>query len=260
MIVGVYIWSGVHKWNLGFLDGTFAQMVKASGLNVDFQIWKKAGYIIPFLEVSIGVALLTRKLRKVGVYIAIITHIVILFYLSLFVLEHNSVVYPWNIAMIVFVYLLFWDTDENLAMTFREIRVNAFLLIPVALIWLFPVLNLVGYWDHYLSFSLYSSKPSKFYIAIEKDEIHKIDKRFAHYFADMKGLQGGQLIDVDKWAFSELNVPFYPEKRLFKKLSVNFCDLGIDEDKLVFLELFYTNSTLSNKFTCKELQQSLVEE
>ena len=122
------------------------------------------------------------------------------------------------------------------------------------------MLNFFGYWDHYLSFSLYSNKPSKFYIAIEKGEIHKIDNRFGNHFANIQGLQGGQLIDVDKWAFSELNVPFYPEMSLFKKLSVKFCDVGIDEDKLVFLELFYTNSTLSNRFTCSEVQQSLLEE
>jgi hypothetical protein len=260
IIVGVYIWSGVHKWNSGFLDVTFAQMVKASGISVDFHTWKKAGYIIPFLEVSIGLALLTPKFRKVGVCIAIVTHIVILFYLSPVVLEHNSVVYPWNIAMIVFVCLLFWNNTENLVMKFQEFRANVLLLIPVVLIWLFPLLNFFGYWDHYLSFSLYSNKPSKFYIAIEKGEIHKIDNRFENYFANIQGMQGGQLIDVDKWAFSELNVPFYPEMRSFKKLSRKFCVLGIDEDKLVFLELFYTNGTLSNKFTCKELQQRLVQE
>jgi hypothetical protein len=254
IVAGVYIWSGIHKWNINFLDGTFAHIIKSSGIGAEFQTWKKAGYIIPFIEVSTGLALITPKFRKAGIYIAIITHVVILLYLSSAALEPNSIVYPWNIAMIVLVYLLFWNTNDTLFVTFREIQVNFLLLIPVVMIWLFPLLNLFGYWDHYLSFSLYSSKPSRFYVAIEKGEIHKIDKRLKDYFADIQGLQGGQLIDVDKWAFSQLNVPFYPEMRLFKKLSTEFCDLGIDQDKLIFLELYHSNGTLYNKFTCQELQ------
>ena len=254
IVAGVYIWSGIHKWNLNFVEGTFAHIIKSSGIGAEFQTWKKVGYMIPFIEVSTGLALITPKFRKAGIYIAIITHVVILLYLSSVALEPNSIVYPWNIAMIVLVYLLFWKTSDTLFVTFREIQVNFLLLIPVVMIWLFPLLNLFGYWDHYLSFSLYSSKPSRFYIAIEKGEIHKIDKRLKNYFADIQGLQGGQLIDVDKWAFSQLNVPFYPEMRLFKKLSTEFCRVGIDQDKLVFLELYYSNGTLYNKFTCQELQ------
>ena len=64
-----------------------------------------------------------------------------------------------------------------------------------------------------------------------------------------------QIIEIDKWAYSELKMPFYPEMRSFKKLSVNFCNLGISEDKLVFVELFNVDSKPHfNKFTCNELK------
>lgn len=256
IIVGVYIWSGIQKLSSNFLDGTFAQMIKASGLGLELQPWRAAGYAIPFLEISTGIALLIPKLRKIGIYTAIVIHFGILFYLSPIVLNHNSVVYPWNIAMMCFVYLLFWDIKENIPIAIREIRSNALMVILVVMVWVFPIFNLFGYWDHYLSFSLYSNKPSSFYIAVEESEIHKINKRYKNYFAKIPGLQGGQIIEVDKWAFSELNTPFYPETTSFKKLSATFCNLGIDEDKLVFLELFYENSKPHYiNFTCKDLKQ-----
>jgi hypothetical protein len=255
IIAGVYIWSGIQKMNSNFLDGTFAQMIKASGVGLQFQSWKKVGYAIPFIEFSMGMALLIPAFRKIGMYTAIVTHIVILFCLSPILLNHNSIVYPWNVAMIFFVFLLFWNVKDNPFMAILEIRSNVLLVMLVVLVWVFPILNLFGYWDHFLSFSLYSNKPSTFYIAIEENEIHKIDKRFKHYFAKIPGLQGGQIIEINKWAFSELNVPFYPEMRSFKNLSVNFCDLGIDEDKLVFLEFSYLNGKPNYiKFTCKELK------
>ncbi len=255
IVAGVYIWSGIQKLNSNFLDGTFALIFKASGGGLKFESWRMAGYGIPLLEFSTGLALLIPKLRKIGIFTALIIHTVILFYLSPIVLNHNSIVYPWNVAMLCFVFLLFWGVKDNLYASILDIRSNVLILLPVILVWIFPVLNLFGYWDHYLSFSLYSNKPSRFYVAIEESEIHKIDERFTNYFANLPGLQGGQIIEIETWAYSELNVPFYPEMRAFKKLSVNFCDLNIDADKLVFLELFYIDRKRHfNSFTCSDLK------
>jgi hypothetical protein len=126
--------------------------------------------------------------------------------------------------------------------------------IPIALVWLFPILNLFGYWDHHLSFSLYSNKPSNFYIAIEESQVRKIDKRLKNYFVEIPGLQGGQIIEINKWTLFELNVPFYPQIRSFKKLSANFCSLDIDEEKLIFLELANVKGKHQyRRFTCKDL-------
>jgi hypothetical protein len=127
--------------------------------------------------------------------------------------------------------------------------------IPVILVWVVPALNFFGLWDHYLSFSLYSNKPSTFYIAIEESEIQKVDKRFKNYFGGIPGLRGGQLIDINKWSYAELNVPFYPETKAFKKVSASFCELGIADDKLIFLELLHSKGQIHyNKFTCSELR------
>ncbi|MBX2969761.1 MAG: hypothetical protein KF803_10360 [Cyclobacteriaceae bacterium] len=251
IIAGVYFWSGVHKLNQSFLDITFSQMTNVLGLNGNTHSWKKLGYIIPIIELSMGLTLLIPRFRRVGLYTAILTHIIILFYLSPVALNHNSVVYPWNVAMIVLLYLLFGDRPQKIPVTVSKVNFNLLKLVPVLFVWVFPIFNFFGYWDHYLSFSLYSDKTPKFYIAIEANEIHKIDKRFENYFAKIEGLQGGQIIDVDKWAYSELNVPFYPEMRLFRKLSSNFCRLDIDDNKLLFLELVRSNNKSHYaKFNC----------
>ena len=255
IVAGVYVWSGIQKFNPNFLDGTFAPMITGFG-GLKVETWRMAGYAIPLLEFLTGIFLLIPQLRKIAVFSALVIHILILIYLSSpVVLNPNSVVYPWNVAMLCFVYLLFWDVKDNLFITVREIWSNVLIASVVILVWIIPVFNLFGYWDHYLSFSLYSNKPSRFFIAVEEGELHKIDKRFTNYFAEISGIQGGQIIEVDKWAYSELNTPFYPEMKSFKKLSSTFCDLGIHEDKLVFLELFYVDRKPHfSKFTCNDLK------
>jgi len=256
IIAGVYVWSAIHKFNPGFLNGTFFRLINVLGLKASFETWKEVGYMLPIIEFSMGLALLTHRFRKIGMYTAITTHIFILLYFSPVALDQNSIVYPWNAAMIIFILMLFsGGVHDEFRITIREIRSNVLFFIPVVLVWVFPILNFLGYWDHYLSFSLYSDKPSRFYIAIEKNEINRIDKRFANYFAEVKGLEGGQLIEIDKWALSELNVPFYPEVRLFRQLTRNFCELGIENDKIVFLELTYTNKEPHyDTFLCSDLK------
>ena len=52
----------------------------------------------------------------------------------------------------------------------------------------------------------------------------------------IKGLQGGQLINVEKWALDELTVPLYPEHRVFRKIGAFFCRYDIEEGAIYFLE------------------------
>lgn len=257
IIAGIYVWSGIQKLNPGFLSQTFVQIAEASGTKLMFSKWKNAGYIIPFIEILTGLSLLGSKFRKAGIYAAVITHIAILLLLSPLMLNHNSVVYPWNAAMILFVLLLYkgMKTEEHAINLIRENSFTSLKLMPIILVWVFPVFNFWGYWDHYLSFSLYSDKPPTFYIAIEESEIHKIDKRFQNYFVVIPGLQGGQLIDIDKWALSELNVPFYPQLSLFKKLSRRFCNLNISESNIVFIEASHINGRQEYRtFTCADMR------
>jgi hypothetical protein len=254
IVAGVYVWSGIHKFNDGFLDVTFAQLVQVIGVTEYFGNWKMLGYAIPLIEVSTGIGLLIPKVRKPAVCAGVMMHLLILLYLSPAVLDHNTAVYPWNVAMIFFIILLFWGMKEGVRLSTHEIRYGYLLMIAPVLIWVFPVLNLFGYWDHYPSFSLYSNLPSSFYIAIEEGEIPKIDKRFQQYFARIPGLQGGALIAMDKWSFAELNVPFYPEARAFKRVCTGFCALDIAPDKLVFLESYRSEGKVNFKrFTCTGL-------
>jgi hypothetical protein len=258
IFVGIYFWSGLHKLNPNFIDSTFSAILvklfhlKAQGA-MNFLL--PLGYSVPLIEIFIGVALYTKRLRNWGVIVAIATHVFILIYLSPLGINYNYIVYPWNLAMIVFVPSLFYNVSRSI--NFWECETGKPKLLPwmmVIFVWLAPLLNVIGYWDNYLSFALYSDKLNSYYIAIEQNELAKIDKRLAKYFADVKGLSGGQLIDLNKWSLAELNVPFNPEKRIFKKVASSFCKLQISNEKLIFIECGQplTKQNIQS-FTCSDL-------
>lgn len=250
-IAGVYVWSGLHKFNAGFIEIVFAQMAQTFHWDNGFEQWKNIGYIIPVVEVATGVGLLWLRTRKIAVLFAIATHTVIIAFLTMKEGPANTIVYPWNIAMILLVVQLFWLDKERLYFNWRCLKRSAIGIVILSLVWLFPILNLLGYWDHYLSCSLYSGKPPEFYIAIEESASDKIPDELRNCFAAIPGLEGGKVISVQRWAIQELNVPVYPEARVFNQLSTSFCQLGIANDKMVFVILFSENGVQQFKtFNC----------
>jgi hypothetical protein len=255
ILTGVYFWSGAHKLNPNFIDHTYRDIITRF-LNIQniSETMLTLGYVIPLTEITMGLALLTSRFRNAAVCLAAFSHIFILLFLSPLGINANSVVYPWNLAMIVFVVLLFWNEKAVMVFSFSKLHRNIGQLSFILLIWILPFLNFFGMWDHFLSFSLYSDNENIYYIAIEEKELPKIDDRLRPFLAEVPGISGGRLIDINKWTLNELNVPFYPERRVFKVVAKTFCDLGIEEGKIIFLELKrpFREGEYFN-FTCKDL-------
>lgn len=259
VIIGIYVWSGIHKLNPDFVNQHFKNLLYYL-LHIQNKEFIESilplGYLIPVIEVVTGLLLLLPFTRKIGVCLAIIIHSGILLYLSPLGINTNSVVYPWNVAMLFFVTLLFYGVKNKITIWPTSPPKFRFTTIAIAFIcWILPTLNFFNLWDSYLSFSLYSEKFSDYYVAVEESELEKIDKRFSSYFVEVSGLKGGKIIDINKWSLLELNVPFYPESRIFKRVCKSFCTYGIEERKIVFLEIMYPSKSNSYAtYTCKDLE------
>jgi hypothetical protein len=253
MIPGIYVWSGIHKMNNYFVEyvkGLLEEVIMVEG-NVLFV--EPFIQLIPFFEVALGLALLFPRFRQSGVWAAAVLHIGILLLVGPTGANMNSVIWPWNVAMIIIVTLVFYHQKDKVILPTRMPAKRAVSLTLAILVWILPSLNYLGWWDNYLSFSLYSGKISNFYIAIKQDQVHKIEKGLHEYFAEIEGLQGGEIIDVQKWSMEELNVPFTGQPRILKNISKPFCSLNIGDDDLMFVEVPRNASEASGSFTCKEL-------
>lgn len=233
LIPGVYVWSGIHKLHTGFIEGTFTFFFEALSGMLPGK-YACLGYSIPLFEILTGIALLYPATRKAGMLMAILTHITILLLLTFATTRHNWVIFPWNVTLILLIVLLYGPRSEKRGLHRGMIRHPRYIL-PLLQVWIMPVFNFRGYWDHFLSFSFYSDKPAHFYIAVEESQVNKIDKRLQDYFVPLPGMEGGRIIDIEAWSFAALNVPFNPEDRIFQKLIKRFDSTGIPRDKLVFI-------------------------
>lgn len=226
MVVCIYIWSGLQKANADFMMRGFPSLIAPFTRSLPHSIaaiMDSAGYVVPFIEIGIGIALLTRRFRRYAIFAAAGMHVFTLLAIGPFGLDFDSVVWPWNIAMIVFVAILFWPWPN---LTAREIvwpRGVRFQRLVLLLFGIVPALSFFDAWDEYLSFALYADSRHVPILQASSALTARLPRGILKYVyvSDKPGRPN--LINVLEWSLDELNVPVYPEPRIYKNTARYIC-------------------------------------
>lgn len=214
VLVGVYFWSGIHKMNPIFREVIF-ESILIDGLKIEsvetVSSAKQFYLLVPFLEILTAVFLAFQRTKKVGVYLGLLGHLFILYYL-VFGLQGNWVIIPWNIFLMIVLVFLFYQNKSKFEFpksNFSKIILGlCFLILPVG--------YFVGITDHSLSFGLYDGKLKNIYL-LKTDKTGNHHK-YSNFEIHSNLLEKGSLFDLNKWAFEEMEVPFYFEERYLKQL------------------------------------------
>jgi hypothetical protein len=210
IVLAVYVWSGLSKFNPAFANGTFTRA------------WPHyVAYTVPLLEYSVGIALLSNGFRKAALIAAAGMHAYILWTIGPFGENYNTVVWPWNVAMIAFLLILFRDTAAP-----RDIIWNkdfVYHKIVIVLVGIAPALSFVNLWDSYPSFALYSSNSNSAEIFVSDAAFAELPEAIQDYVYDAS--PDVNRLSITDWSFGELNVPPYPERRIFLNVEKEICDI-----------------------------------
>ena len=118
IVSATYIWSGLAKLNPNFMGSTFPWLVGpfVGELPAPSQSFvRHLAFVVPFLECATGVGLLIRRFRPAALFCAIAMHVFILIAIGPLGLNFNTVVWPWNLAMIAFLLILFFRPTSELS-------------------------------------------------------------------------------------------------------------------------------------------------
>jgi hypothetical protein len=222
IVASIYFWSGVQKLNMGFIQNGFPWLLEPLLRHLPQgarSMVHPLAVVAPFIEIWIGIALLSRKFRTPALVLALAMHGFILIALGPLGQNYNYVVWPWNIAMAAAVVILFWKAKESARQVlFGEgpFHAAAMVLFTVA-----PALSFFGFWDHYLSSAMYASNENHGLIYISD----KIFDRLPDGIADYVRVETPELdsIDIGEWSANEMNVPPYPEVRIYKNVARKIC-------------------------------------
>jgi hypothetical protein len=149
VIVFTYVFSGLQKINLNFMEHEFSWIITpiTSLLPSIATPLDAFGFLVPFVQVAFGVGLLTRRFRRASLAAAVGMHVFILAMFGPLGLNWNDIVWPWTAAMAVFDVLLFSSPDDftwrDIVWNVRDLRHGA----AVALFVVLPALSFFNLWD-----------------------------------------------------------------------------------------------------------------
>jgi len=220
IVVATYFWSGLQKANASFIQSTHPWLVEP--LTTRLPDWAGSallagGYAVPVVEAVIGIGLLTRRFRKLAVMGALLMHAFVMLCIGPLGHDHNTVVWPWNFAMVAFVLILFWRApDDTTPSTILDPGRNfsigfAFRAAVLVLFAFMPLFNFFGLWASYLSSGLYTGTSKQGYILVW----------------DSTNWQSTRIGGVSE---RELNTPAYPEESIFQNVfAERWCEKGSEE-------------------------------
>ena len=227
-LVTMWIWAGMHKMlSVGFMTDS-AYWIYA-GLPVEIPpIRAYIGWLIAGNEAATGLLMLIRPLRRAGVMLALALHGTILLVLSPWGQDWNESVWPWNFALGIAAWVLFWPWDEKAdekepaqVPSRREKKLKIAVAVVAAL---YPLGFYLGVTDAYISHHLYSDA-------------------IALAFCEPQSCRSAQFSDT--WA--AFDVPIPPEPRLYRQYFLSQCKPG---ERLTIVPrqtkiLFGRNSTMT---------------
>jgi len=222
LLTSTYFYSGLCKLNEGYLQIVWTNMVLKGFLKIPPSIFTQSwlhytGYLSGIIEMIAGVGLLFVKTRANSAKMLIVLHLFVLILLGPLGYSGYRVLWPWNIAMILFLYLIFFKDKESInvytAITYRW---NKLILICWGIL---PVLSFFGYWDKNLSSNLFSANLPRLIICVKDTSSCKPLQRFFLKKDIANTCHGQAKIDIQYWARIETNVAVYPEMRVYKALQ-----------------------------------------
>jgi hypothetical protein len=230
VIGAIYFWSGIQKINPGFMPSTWSWFIEPLGKILtpeECGVIYKFGYVVPYLEIAIGIGLFFDLTKRVLIPIAITMHLVILILLSPFFHNYNHTVWGWNACMILLVYFLFAGNTQSKYRQFAYVREFRPLFLVILLTVCLPALNLFNKWDSYLSANLYSGNSAQVEIYLTERAKNKLPYYVQYYTRNDGG--GLYALQLKKWAMDEIGVPGYPEPRVFEAVyrhiqTITCCD------------------------------------
>jgi len=236
IVVSTYFWSGVQKINGSFLKDTFQTMVAplAGAHPVLHPFLFALGAGAPAIEIAIALGLLARRTRNGAVLLAMAMHLFVLLAIGPLGANINSVVWPWNVAMICLVPTLFWNTANSARDVLWTPRF-AFQRIVLVLFTMAPLLSLCNLWDAYLSAALYSSNKNSATIRISDALADRLPEDVQEHVTVGTGPGKEDELDVDEWSFADLHVPPYPEIRVFRSVTKWVCGFAHDPSEVTLV-------------------------
>lgn len=254
IMVCTYVYAAMFKMNAGFFEFagiTFFDFLNSVLPNAIHWAPQVLGWMIPCLELAIGLGLLFPQWRRHAAWGGMLMHLFILLFIVVR-LRWNWVIVPWNLAMIALLWLLFLN---NAKFSWRNIKPKAgaplqwllFLLVGIM-----PAFHFIGLWPANLSFDLYSYRAHSTMIGWEEYEWRSFLDAYGLHVDDFTDTTDG--FRLDQWSYQELRVPMCPERDVHRRLLLLLCDRGVLNTSRIYSGPLYRELREGENISCPQMR------
>jgi len=228
ILTAVYLWGGIQKLNGRFFNEVptwFVSPASGWGLSTGVVHWLQwAVASAPFTEMFIAVGFWIPRLRRVAIGAVVIVHGAALLFLGPLGHNLNQVIWPWNLAMIALVLVLFpANPPARLSPSLSELRNATAAFLVTLLVCALPLLSFFGWWDKSFSFALYSGNQATADIFVQEGFAERLPEAARAYVRRVKQefhpvLQGPFVFDYITWGMKEMGAPPILEPRSYRSI------------------------------------------
>jgi hypothetical protein len=221
--ISVYCYSAIGKFDYQFLHTVgqdFVSIALGPPGSPPSALRLGLAAMLPVAELAIAIGLMCPPSRRVAGVAAILMHGSLLVALGPWMLGHSSGVVGWNVLLIVQSWFLFVTPVQPGVITQQAINDNepspvgrrfATAVLVVAL--LMPMAERMSYWDHWLSWSLYSPHTSRVELEVHETSLSDLPETAQPFVLNDDDNDGWQRVALDQWSLERLGVPIYPQAR-----------------------------------------------
>lgn len=225
VFISVYLYSAMSKIDRAFFENLGRRFVdeflSLSNLNPhlissDTKMWLI--WLIPLGEFAIGVGLALSTTRKYAVGLSVVMHATLIGILGPWGLDHELGVLIWNTIFAVQIVLLFGlrpTHDEDSVGAAQSNWSYRFAVAVAVTCMILPLFELVGHFDHWPAWSLYSDRTDRVDVFVASDRVSELPAGIHSYLRAPKPFSKWRELDLELWSLTELNAPIYPEDRFY---------------------------------------------
>ena len=155
--------------------------------------------------------------------------------------------------MALFVLILFWRDQATSPADVLASRKPLHLAV-LLLFGILPALTLFEMWDSYLSWALYSGNTDQAVIILSASVVDRLPAAIHPYIWQRTA---PFFLDINRWAYGELNTPLYPEPRIYRNVAAQVCNYRETNADITLLirhkPHLLTGSRRSEFFDCDHL-------
>ena len=226
VVVSIYLWSAIGKFDFQFLNGLGRQFAAAITDLVSFPVdaetispWIVS--LLPIGELMVGILLIFSATRMFGVAAAVGLHLGLVAILGPWGMDHHAGVVIWNLFFAMITTVLFWPkripTGSEKTQLFNALPVSrhaATILFTTAVI----ALPLYPDYDHWLAWGLYSPNNRRCSLKLMVTADQGFEESISPFLVpDENQVVGGMdvvKVDLGRMSLKFLDAPIYPEARM----------------------------------------------